>query len=95
MLSHQMFGSTQRSQFDPFRDLIFNLAMEDPASFELVIALAAAHDDGLRQKEPHQSEIGQLAALRKMKAIRLVSDRLSKSEERDDDRNIFAVGALW
>ncbi len=90
MLAYQMFGASVRSDFNPFRDIIFKIAIEDPPSFEVIVALAAAHNDAL-----HKRDIGAETALHKMKALRLINDRLTNAEGNKEDGTIFTIAALW
>ena len=91
MLAYQMFGGGTRASFNPFRDVIFSLAMDDPPSFEAIMAISACHNDALHQQKP-----GAASAFHRMKALRLLQDRISNSEcQSVSEGTIFTTSALW
>lgn len=84
---HEVFGLKPSAKFLPARDIGFPLALEDATTMQVTVAFGAC---STYMYHFHQ-EPGREATYQKMKAYRMVNQRL----QRVDDSLIYAVTMLW
>ncbi|KAI9741033.1 MAG: hypothetical protein M1834_002744 [Cirrosporium novae-zelandiae] len=85
--------------FNPYRHLIFKLALLGPLSFEVgVLTFASIHRKCLLEFEGREADVLQVATTsseaRKARAVRLLQERIESPDSHNDDETIMATASM-
>lgn len=84
-----MYKMSDKYQDNPIKGIFHRLALHDPLPFQAMLAIASKHQAGVQgQSESVQS------LTHKMRALRLMNERLTNSSEEGDDGAIYAAATM-
>lgn len=88
-MMYKMTGRAGLNTKNPIQVIFQSLAMKDKLAFQAMLAIAAKHRAGVEGKTENVQSL-----THKMKALRLVNERIQSDVGSPDDGVIYAVATL-